>query len=83
MIAVNSTVVFSLGYGSCCMGHDPSRIFYFMKEKMSKATFEKIECQQKMKNSIQGCSLKRPGSFTTDLASDYINHNSYLDFTVF
>ena len=53
------------------------------KETVKKATFEKkIECQEKIKNSIQGCSLNKV-VFTTDLASDNVNHNSYLDFTVF
>ena len=29
------------------------------------------------------CSLNKMVSFTTDLATDNINNNSYLDFTVF
>ena len=56
----------------------------FGRETIKKCTLEKMtECQEKIKKSIMECSLNKMISFTTDLATDYINHNSYLDFTVF
>ena len=57
---------------------------FYGREIVRKSTFEKkIEFQEKIKNSIQGCSLTKEVSFAAHLASDNINHNSYLDFTVF